>query len=284
MGNRGTFMPLTEFQIEVAGLLVCNRAPESHLAGGAALHLLPNSKRYSNDLDFFHDSVERVAEAYQADSDVLSERGFKIVVEMTQPGYVRASVSRVGLITQIEWAHDSAWRFMPPIQHPIVGYQLHPIDLAVNKVLTLAGRDEARDFLDVLFVHSEILPLGALVWAAVGKDPGFTPLSLLELLRRRGKYRSEDFVRLHLDQEVDLQDTKSRWFLALDDALEFINRRDPDQAGCLYYSVSERRFVAPAGASEPLPDGIFHHFGRPGGVLPSFFQGDVLAELARSAW
>ena len=246
-------MPLTEFQIEVASLLVCNRTPESHLAGGAALHLLPNSKRYSNDLDFFHDSVERVAEAYLADSAVLFKHGFEIVVEMTQPGYVRASVSRVGLSTQLEWAHDSAWRFMPPIQHPAVGYQLHPIDLAVNKVLTLAGRDEARDFLYVLFVHSEILPLGALVWAAVGKDPGFSPLSLLELLRRRGKYRSEDFARLHLKQEVNLQETKSTWLSALQDSSEFISRREPDQSGCLYYSVSEGRFVAPDSSAESLP-------------------------------
>jgi hypothetical protein len=277
-------MPLTEFQIQVAGLLLCNRAPESHLAGGAALHLLPNSTRYSNDLDFFHDSVERVADAYQADIEVLSGHGFDVAIEMTQPGYVRASVSRAGLSTQIEWAHDSAWRFMPPIQHPVVGCQLHPIDLAVNKVLTLAGRDEARDFLDILFVHREILPLGALVWAAVGKDPGFTPFSLLELLRRRGKYRSEDFKRLHLARDVDLQETKSRWLLALEASLEFISRRDPDQAGCLYYSGSERRFVAPADAGTSLPDGVSTHFGRPGGVLPRFFQGDALAELARSAW
>jgi hypothetical protein len=32
--------------------------------------------------------------------------------------------------------------------------QLHPIDLAVNKLLALAGRDEARDFLDILSLLS----------------------------------------------------------------------------------------------------------------------------------
>lgn len=63
---------------------------------------------------------------------------------------------------------------MPAQKHPHSGYQLHPIDLAINKVLALAGRDEARDFLDVLHAHATILPLGALCWAAVGKDPGFT--------------------------------------------------------------------------------------------------------------
>jgi hypothetical protein len=274
-------MPLTEFQIKVAGLLLRNRGPESHLAGGAAIHLLPNSKRFSNDLDFFHDSEDRVAEAYQADQKVLSENGFEVLVEMTQPGYIRSSVTRAAQSTKIEWAHDSAWRFMPAIEHPLVGYQLHPIDLAVNKVLTLAGRDEARDFLDMLFVHSEILTLGALIWAAVGKDPGFTPLSLLELLRRRGKYQKVDFSRLHLVEEVDLKKMKSTWLLALEDAEEFVNQRDPDEAGCLYYSGKERRFVAPSQISDTE---ISPHFGRPGGVRPQVFPGDALAELARSSW
>jgi hypothetical protein len=276
-------MPLTEFQIEVAGLLACNRTPESHLAGGAALHLLPNSKRYSNDLDFFHDSVKRVAKAYQDDSVLLVENGFTVAVEMAQPGYVRASVSREGQTTQVEWAQDSTWRFMPPIQHPLVGYQLHPVDLAINKVLTLAGRDEARDYLDVLFVHAEILSLGALIWAAVGKDPGFSPLSLLELLRRRGKYRPEEFDRLHLDRGVDLQNMKTVWLLALHNASEFVKQRDPDQAGCLYYSVDEERFVAPDTVGS-LPDGVSPHFGRPGGVLPRLFRGDALVDFSKSAW
>jgi hypothetical protein len=202
---------------------------------------------------------------------------------MAQPGYVRASVSREGQTTQVEWAQDSTWRFMPPIQHPLVGYQLHPVDLAINKVLTLAGRDEARDYLDVLFVHAEILSLGALIWAAVGKDPGFSPLSLLELLRRRGKYRPEEFDRLHLDRGVDLQNMKTVWLLALHNASEFVKQRDPDQAGCLYYSVDEERFVAPDTVGS-LPDGVSPHFGRPGGVLPRLFRGDALVDFSKSAW
>ncbi len=51
------------------------------------------------------------------------------------------------------------------------GFQLHPIDLAINKVLALVGRDEARDFLDVVVVDATVLSLGALVWAAAAKDP-----------------------------------------------------------------------------------------------------------------
>ena len=62
-------MPLTSFQSQVARLLAANRTPDSHLAGGAALHFAPNSIRYSNDLDYFQDSVERVATAFSARTD-----------------------------------------------------------------------------------------------------------------------------------------------------------------------------------------------------------------------
>jgi hypothetical protein len=30
--------------------------------------------------------------------------------------------------------------------------------------------------LDILYVHERMLALGALCWAAAGKDPGFTPI------------------------------------------------------------------------------------------------------------
>ncbi|MCC7383123.1 MAG: hypothetical protein IT384_14895 [Deltaproteobacteria bacterium] len=257
-------MPLTEFQAEVARLLSRHRSEDSHLAGGAALHLEPNSKRFSNDLDYFHDSEVRVASAFDDDRKLLEGSGYVVVIEMNQPGYIRAVVSRDEKSTKVEWAHDSAWRFMPAVQDARVGWRLHPIDLAVNKVLALAGRDEPRDFLDIMEIDREILPLGALCWAATGKDPGFTPRSLLELLRRRGRYQREDFARLRLTEPVDLPALKARWLQMLDDAEAFIRSRPLGEVGCLYWSPSERRFVAPRGSE----DIVVPHHGRPGGVLP----------------
>lgn len=61
-------MPLSVFQHEVLALLAEHRTPDSYLAGGAALHFAPNSARVSNDLDFFHDSVARVATAFAQDA------------------------------------------------------------------------------------------------------------------------------------------------------------------------------------------------------------------------
>lgn len=266
-------MPLTSFQLEIARLLAGNRSPDSHLAGGAALHFAPNSKRYSHDLDYFHDSVERVATAFAADRTRLEENGCRLDLEVNQPGYLRALVTRGEERTKIEWAHDSAWRFMPALRHPDAGYQLHPVDIAVNKVLALAGRDEPRDFLDILAIERDILPLGPLCWAAVGRDPGFSPLSLLELLKRRGRYRPEDFAALMVTEPIDLQRLKSEWLAMLARAETFVRNAPPDEAGCLYYSKRAGRFVDPQNAAEGA--GAVPHFGRPGGILPKFLAEDA---------
>jgi hypothetical protein len=224
MAYSGTPVPLTEFQRR----LLADLAPsdDRYLAGGAAMHFAPNSTRYSDDLDFFHDSGAR------------------------------------------DWAHDSAWRFMPLVRDPLGGLLLHPVDVAVNKVLALAGRDEPRDFVDILFVHARVLPLAALCWAAPGKDPGFTPLSLLELLKRRGKYHPEDFTRLQMVEPFDLAHAKGVWLGALGAAEAFARARPADELGCLYYSTGSGQFVLPPPGADLVASGVAVHFGMPGGVLP----------------
>jgi len=258
-------VPLTHFQERVAELLAKNRTPDSYLAGGAALHIEPNSVRYSNDLDYFNDSAARVASAFDADRALLVAAGLDLRVLMQQVGFVRAVVSKGKSATKVEWAHDSAWRFLPPVRHERAGFRLHPIDLAVNKVLALIGRNEPRDFLDVLYVHREVLPLGALCWAASGKDPGFTPPLILSLIRRRGRYRPEDFARLELRQAPDLPALKIEWLAALEAAEGFIAARPASEIGCLYYSRQLARFVG----SWSSADDVVPHYGRPGGVLPT---------------
>lgn len=261
-------MPLTDFQRRLLAILGPSKSPDAYLAGGAALHFEPNSLRYSHDLDFFHDSEQRVASGFAEDRRILEVAGYEVEVVLSQPGFIRALVSRDDATTQVDWAHDSAWRFMPPVKDELGGFLLHEIDLAVNKTLALAGRNEVRDFVDILTVDVEVLPLGALAWAAVGKDPGFTPLSLLEQLKRRGRYRPEDVERLDLARPFDLVEAKGRWLEALEHAEEFVRARPPDELGCLYYAQDEGRFVVPSAGEDLDSQGIVPHFGRPGGVLP----------------
>jgi Nucleotidyl transferase AbiEii toxin, Type IV TA system len=261
-------VPLTAFQRTLLATLAESLAEGRYLAGGAAMHFSPTSARYSDDLDFFHDSEARVASAFGEDRATLERAGCVVHVEFSLPGFVRALVSRGEEATRVDWAHDSAWRFMPLVRAEPGGLLLHPIDLAINKVLALAGRDEPRDFVDILWVHREVLALAALCWAAVGKDPGLTPLSLLELLKRHGRYRNEEFSRLNLVTPFDLVEAKQTWLAALEDATRFARDRPAEELGCLYYSTDRRQFVVPRADERLAAQRIVLHFGAPGGVVP----------------
>lgn len=266
-------MPLTQFQEQIARLLATNRTPESHLAGGSALHAEPDAPRFSHDLDYFHDGEAQVADRFAADRNTLAAAGYTVDVGFSQPGMVRAVVFKGADATKIDWAHDSAWRFMPPVMHPDYGYMLHPVDLSVNKVLALAGRDEPRDFLDVIYVHTRHLSLGALCWAAAGKDPGFSPGSLLELLARKGRYHREDFAEVQLVEPPDLQLLKQIWLSAIADARALIARLPDEDAGCLYTDPTTGKFVTPG---ESLA-GLRRHRGACGGIIPVIGSNQSLA-------
>jgi len=261
-------VPLTTFQRELLSTLAGAATEERYLAGGAALHFSPNSTRYSDDLDFFAESEARVASAFAADGKRLEQADYAVDVDFALPGFVRAVVRRGDEATRVDWAHDSAWRFMPLVRDELGGLLLHQVDLATNKVLALAGREEPRDFVDILFVHGRVLRLAALTWAAVSKDPGFTPLSLLELLKRHGRYRGEDFARLKLAEPFDLIVAKQKWLDALAEAEYFARARPPGEYGCLYWSSASQQFVAPRSDVSLAEQGVVPHFGAPGGVVP----------------
>jgi len=51
--------------------------------------------------------------------------------------------------------------------------------LTWRRIRLWAGRHELRDLIDAVTVNERILSLGAVIWAAVEKSPGFTPEGLL---------------------------------------------------------------------------------------------------------
>ena len=163
-------MPLTLVQTRTLKTIAANRSPESYLAGATVLHRDTNTPRYSQDIDLFHDLADSVAVCAEADAVTLRKAGYELAWS-----FYRAVVSVEEEQIGIEWAQDSALRFFPVQEDDQCGYRLHHADAAVNKVLALAGRQEVRDFVDVLHLNDTFLQLGALAWAACGKDPGYTP-------------------------------------------------------------------------------------------------------------
>jgi len=265
-------MPLTQIQKKIAQLISKNRSEESHLAGGAAMHISENSLRYSQDLDYFHDSQALVNQAADIDVALLKKSKFKVDIKINRPGFVQSIVSQDDKFTKIEWTQDSMWRFYPVQKHTDSGFQLHQIDLATNKVLALAGRHEVRDWIDTIYIHQHILPLGALCWAAVGKDPGFTPGSLFELIKRKGRFQEEEINKLHLKKRPHIQSLKTTWLLAIAQAQVWIDSRPIDESGCIYETIQEREAFAPEATHQKNVDYTLRLGSMGGSAIPQFSE------------
>ncbi len=216
-------MPLSDFQKTVLAVLARNRSPESHFAGGIVSNATDVSPRYSRDFDIFHEVAGEVTRASEADIVSLQNAGFDVAPaprfdEWTREATFRTARVRsaTGEVLAIDWAADSAFRFFPIVQDALLGWRLHHFDAATNKALTLAARTETRDYIDILELHQQF-PLAAICWAACGKDPGYSPLSLLTMMRR---FARVDPIELHKIQARTLDPValKETWLHISDEA------------------------------------------------------------------
>src|SRR5260221_11913840 len=111
------------------------------------------------------------------------------------------------------------------------GYVLHPVDLAMNKVMAAAGRREVRDLVDLVTVHETILPLGAVIWAAVEKAPGFTPEGLIAEIRRNSAYSSVEWRALMTSEPLDPKAIMQRLRGAFDETDAFVMQMPTSKRG-----------------------------------------------------
>ena len=259
-------MPISDIQDEILRRIAVNRSPESYLAGATVLHRDDGSPRYSQDLDFFHDIEDSVAVCAERDAETLADAGYTVAWLLHTPTFHRAVVTVRGQQLKIEWAQDTAFRFFPVQQDERCGYRLHDVDAAINKVLALAGRDEVRDFVDVIHIHRSCLSLGVLAWAACGKDPGFTPEFLLDHAGRHTAYAQKDLERLSLTEPLKIGDLKKHWLTATEAARKLIAALPPQEVGCLYLD-SRGTPVTPAPSSETFPT-LTRHWGTIHGAWP----------------
>ena len=255
-------MPLSKIQTEILRLLASQRDPESYVAGAAPLNL--DAPRYSSDIDIFHDREERVVTAALSDAKILEAGGYRVDWLRQLPLVYAAEVTQQTNATRLEWVADSDFRFFPTMPDETFGYLLHPVDLATNKIMAAAGRREVRDLVDLLTVHETILPLGAVVWAAVEKSPGFTPEGLIAEIRRNSNYPAAEWRALQMTEPVDPQAIASRLRAVLDAAEAFVTRMPTDKLGLLFLKGDK--------VVEPDPDRVQDyptHAGRRRGHWPS---------------
>ena len=266
-------MALTDFQRTVCRLLADHRiaSGESYVAGGVALNEMMATARTSRDIDLFHDTDEALEASWAADRHLLEDRGFTVVVIRERPSFVEAEVGKSGQSVLMEWARDSAFRFFPLVRHPDLGLTLHPFDLATNKVLALVGRLEVRDWVDLIHASERIQPLGYLAWAACGKDPGFSPLGIVQEASRSARYSADEVRTLAFaGQPPDPADLSRRWHAMLSTAREIIDALPPAELGqCVLGADGLLVTSGPAELRVTLASGrLIFHPGRIRGALP----------------
>ena len=230
-------MPLSKIQTDALRLLAAQRDPESYIAGATPLNR--DAPRYSGDIDVFHDREERVALAALSDVQTLEAAGYGVRWIRRSPTMYTAEITRQDAATRLEWVVDSDFRFFPTMRDETFGYVLHPIDLAMNKVMAAAGRREVRDLVDLVTVHETILPLGAVVWAAVEKSPGYTPEGLIAEVRRNSNYPAAEWRAIDSTEPIDPKVVTTKLRAALDDAEAFVARMPTDKAGLLFLQAAK---------------------------------------------
>ncbi len=266
-------MALTALQRRVCRLIAANRKAggESYVAGGVALNELLAGERISRDIDLFRDSEEALAATWKADRPLLEAAGLELEVVRERPGFVEARVRGDGDSVLLEWARNSAFRFFPLVEHAELGLTLHPFDLATNKVLALVGRLEVRDWIDLIQCHERLQPLGYLIWAACGKDPGFGPLGLLEEAGRTSRYSADEINALIFSgPPPDAAALSRKWHGALAQAREILAALPLESTGHAVLTANGALFGGPRAALlEALAaEQVRFHRGALRGVFP----------------
>lgn len=270
-------MALTRLQRAICQLIAKNRVDsgESYVAGGVALNEALGAPRVSRDIDLFHDTNEALSATWAADRALLEQEGFQVEVVREVRGFVQIVAQGLGDSVKMEWVRDSAYRFFPLQLDPTLGVTLHPFDLATNKVLALVGRLEVRDWIDTIESHDRIQPFGYLAWAACGKDPGFSPSSILEFASR-SHYSADEVSQLAFaGPPPSARDLSMRWRAMIEEARTVIGALPSPHAGeAVLTSSGELCRDPPDRLRKSLSAGLIRfHQGRIRGAIPTVLPG-----------
>ena len=169
----------------------------------------------------------------------MEAAGYGVKWIRREPAIYTAEVTGAAGATHLEWVLDSEFRLFPVMKDDTFGFVLHPVDLAANKAMAAAGRREVRDIVDLVTVHETILPLGAVIWAAVEKSPGYTPEGLTAEIMRNSIYPAAEWRSLATAEPFNPTAIIAKLRAALDGAEAFVGRMPSDLLGLLFLQSGE---------------------------------------------
>lgn len=204
---------LSPLQRRVAFLLAALPEAEGFaLAGGGALIARGVIERVTRDLDFFADDAHAVDRLLPALESALTNEGLTSERRQVARGFARLRITSVEDHTELDLGVDS--RLLPATATEF-GATLALEELAVNKLLALFGRAEARDFVDLAALEPSF-GLEYLCRRAAEKDTGFDRGVLREMLARVDRLPADEFG-LDADGLTELHRSIDRWRSSLTD-------------------------------------------------------------------
>ncbi len=181
---------LSDLQRQVAERIAALPEAEGFaLAGGAALIVRGDVVRQTRDLDFFGQEPDEVDTLLPVVIRALADLQLDVSVVRQAHGFARLEVRSGVELTEVDLAADAR---LLPVERGPVGPMLAAEELAVDKVLAIFGRAEARDFLDLAAVEGRY-GLNRLCALASQKDRGFDPGVLQEMMGRFDRLPRDEF-------------------------------------------------------------------------------------------
>jgi hypothetical protein len=219
---------LTPLQRRIATII--GGLPEAEqfaLAGGGALIARGDVERQTRDLDFFGPGPNDVDRLIPAVERALQDAGMEVRRIREAPGFFRLEVREHDEVTEVDLGADAR---LLPAERGELGLILAGEELAVDKILAVFGRAEARDFVDLSAVAGRY-GLEYLCGRALDKDPGFEPQVFREMLDRFDRLPRDEFELPDRGYER-LAETIERWRgLVLGLTIEGLQRRASQDRG-----------------------------------------------------
>lgn len=164
---------LTSLQEEILKIFAQTQESELfYLTGGTALAGFYLQHRFSKDLDLFTKEEEVIGYIGDRLKANLEAKGIQARTIRRLKSFYEILASQEEMVVPIHLALDSPFRF-EETKEKFLGVRIDSlIDIATNKFLTVFGRSEPRDFVDVFFLIEEKFSLAELIEKSKLKDPG----------------------------------------------------------------------------------------------------------------
>ena len=169
---------LTDFQESILQVLGRTEFSNSlYFTGGSALAEYYLQHRYSEDLDVFTSESEVIPALKSRLPALGAENNWELEISRSFHSFMECYITGQNKETvKLDFGLDSPFRLEPTLIPQGLNLPVDSaLDIACNKLSALYDRVDAKDFVDVYFIHNEMMQLRELIPQSQKKHVGIEP-------------------------------------------------------------------------------------------------------------